>query len=76
MPRPLVGRRRGAARGGGRARAENMATVSLRNVKKIYPNAGGEKKKKTKKGEEPAEENNTNLQHGAGRRPRAEFNPR
>ena len=39
-----------------------MATVSIRNVKKIYPNAGGEKKKKTKKGEEPAEENKHNLQ--------------
>ncbi|MEG1633363.1 MAG: sn-glycerol-3-phosphate ABC transporter ATP-binding protein UgpC [Oscillospiraceae bacterium] len=33
-----------------------MATVSLKNVKKIYPNvAGDSKKKKHKKGEEPAE---------------------
>ena len=30
-----------------------MSEVVLRNVKKIYPNAPGSKKKKAKKGEEP-----------------------
>ena len=40
-----------------------MATLSLRNVKKIYPNSNDEKKqKKSKKGEAPVEEKKVNLQ--------------
>ena len=41
-----------------------MATVQLKNVKKIYPFVSGEEKKskKKKKGEEPAEEKKVNLQ--------------
>ncbi len=33
-----------------------MSTVSLRTVKKIYPNTAGETKKKKRKGEEPVED--------------------
>ncbi len=41
----------------------NMATVSLKNVMKIYPQSGDQKKeKKSKKGEAPAEEKKVNLQ--------------
>jgi len=40
---------------------ERMATVTLKNVKKIYPHAEEAKKKKGKKGE-PAEEKKVNLQ--------------
>ena len=47
--------------GGRHATAVNMSEVVLKNVKKIYPNAPGEKKKK-KKGEEPVEESKVNLQ--------------
>ena len=40
-----------------------MSEVVLKNVKKIYPNAPVEKKKKKhKKGEEPVEESKVNLQ--------------
>ena len=40
-----------------------MSEVVLKNVMKIYPNAAGDtKKKKTKKGEAPAEEKKSNLQ--------------
>ena len=40
-----------------------MATVTLKNVKKIYPHSGDQKKvKKAKKGEAPAEEKKVNLQ--------------
>lgn len=39
-----------------------MATVSLRNVKKVYPHSGTTKKKKAKKGEGSAEESKVNLQ--------------
>ena len=39
-----------------------MATVSLKNVMKIYPHSGDEKKKKKKKGDAPAEEKKVNLQ--------------
>ena len=40
-----------------------MATVTLKNVKKIYPYSGDQKKvKKHKKGEAPAEEKKANLQ--------------
>ena len=40
-----------------------MATVTLKNIKKIYPHAEEtKKKKKVKKGEEPAEEKKVNLQ--------------
>ena len=40
---------------------ERMAKVILKNVKKIYPNAGGESKKKKKKDDEPQKEK-ANLQ--------------
>ena len=39
-----------------------MATVTLKNVMKIYPHSGDQKKKKAKKGETPAEEKKVNLQ--------------
>ena len=40
-----------------------MATVTLKNIKKIYPHAeDNKKKKKHKKGEEPVEEKKVNLQ--------------
>ena len=40
-----------------------MATVTLKNVKKIYPHSGDQKKvKKAKKGEAPVEEKKVNLQ--------------
>ena len=40
-----------------------MSELVLKNVMKIYPNAAGDtKKKKTKKGEAPAEEKKSNLQ--------------
>ncbi len=39
-----------------------MATLSLRNVKKIYPHNEKKKDKKPKKGEAPAEEKKVNLQ--------------
>ena len=40
-----------------------MATVTLKNVKKIYPHNGDQKKpKKAKKGEAPVEEKKVNLQ--------------
>ena len=40
-----------------------MATVTLKNIKKIYPHAEeNKKKKKHKKGEEPVEEKKVNLQ--------------
>ena len=45
----------------GRSESERMATVSLKNVKKIYPFISGEGKKKKKKKEEP-EEKKVNLQ--------------
>ena len=47
--------------GGRHTTAVNMSEVVLKNVKKIYPNAPGEKKKR-KKGEEPVEESKVNLQ--------------
>ena len=39
-----------------------MATLTLKNVKKIYPHSNEEKKKKPKKGEAPVEEKKVNLQ--------------
>ena len=50
--------------GGRHVKADEMANVTLKNVKKIYPNAAGDsKKKKVKKGEAPVEEENkVNLQ--------------
>ncbi len=65
MPRLFTNRRRGAFCGGWRVKANEMADVTLKNVKKIYPNVAGEsKKKKVKKGETPVveEENKVNLQ--------------
>ncbi len=53
------GRTRGTVRGGGRVKAGCMASVTLKNIKKIYPN-NEKKKKKKKKGE--AEERKVNLQ--------------
>ena len=44
-----------------RLRSVSMATLSLKNVKKIYPHSGDEKKKKPKKGE-VVEEKKVNLQ--------------
>ena len=46
-------------------RVRKMATVTLKNVKKIYPFISGEEKKKqkkAKKGEQPEEEKKVNLQ--------------
>lgn len=49
--------------GGPIIKAGNMANLSLRNVKKIYPHSNDQKKaKKAKKGEAPAEEKKVNLQ--------------
>ena len=45
----------------GRPESERMATVTLKNVKKIYPFISGEGKKKKKKKDEP-EEKKVNLQ--------------
>ena len=46
-----------------RPRSMPMATLSLRNIKKIYPHSGDQKKeKKAKKGEAPVEEKKANLQ--------------
>ena len=39
-----------------------MATVTLKDVKKIYPHSNDRKPKKAKKGEAPAEEKKVNLQ--------------
>ena len=39
-----------------------MATVVLKNVKKIYPFVSGESKKKKKKGNDEPEEKKVNLQ--------------
>ena len=39
-----------------------MATVTLKNVKKIYPFVSGEGKKKKKKGKDEPEEKKVNLQ--------------
>ncbi len=39
-----------------------MATVSFRNLKKVYPYVSGEKKAKKKKGDAPQEEKKVNLQ--------------
>ena len=41
---------------------KNMATVSLKNVKKIYPNVAGDEKKKKKKAKDEPEEKKVNLQ--------------
>ena len=38
------------ASGGSRIRAGSMANVTLKNIKKIYPNADTKKKKKKNKG--------------------------
>ena len=46
---PDFGGREARTSGGFRVRAGNMASVTLKNIKKIYPNT--EKKKKPKKGE-------------------------
>ena len=56
---PEADDREGAFCGGRASGAENMATVQLKNIKKVYPYDSGEEKKK-KKGEEP--ENQVNLQ--------------
>ena len=54
---------RGGHCGGIPTNIRNMATVTLKNVKKIYPYSGDQKKvKKHKKGEAPAEEKKANLQ--------------
>ena len=45
-----------------RLRSMPMATLTLKNVKKIYPHSNEEKKKKPKKGEAPVEEKKVNLQ--------------
>ena len=45
-----------------RLRSVLMATLSLRNVKKIYPHSSEQKPKKAKKGEAPVEEQKVNLQ--------------
>ena len=45
----------------GRSESVNMATVSLKNIKKIYPFVSGENKKKKKKGEDE-EKKKVNLQ--------------
>ena len=39
-----------------------MATVQLKNIKKVYPFVSGETKKKKKKGDEPQEKKKVNLQ--------------
>ena len=39
-----------------------MATVTLKNVKKIYPFVSGEEKKKKKKSKDDPEEKKVNLQ--------------
>lgn len=54
---------RGGLCGGIPTNVRNMATVTLKNVKKIYPYSGDQKKvKKAKKGEAPVEEKKVNLQ--------------
>jgi len=54
---------RGEGSGGFLTNVWKMATVSLKNVKKIYPHSTDEKKiKKGKKGEAPVEEKKVNLQ--------------
>ena len=39
-----------------------MATVQLKNIKKVYPFVSGEQKKKNKKKEDAPEKKNVNLQ--------------
>jgi multiple sugar transport system ATP-binding protein len=56
---PEADDREGASCGGRASGAGKMATVQLKNIKKVYPYDSGEEKKK-KKGEEP--ENQVNLQ--------------
>ena len=54
---------RGAICGGICANARSMATVTLKDVKKIYPHSNDQKKaKKAKKGEAPVQEKKVNLQ--------------
>ena len=53
---------RGYRRGGPAFRVGKMATVVLKNVKKIYPFVSGESKKKKKKGNDEPEEKKVNLQ--------------
>ena len=48
------------ASGGSRIRAGSMANVTLKNIKKIYPNADTKKKKKKK--EHTSDEPKANLQ--------------
>ena len=60
MARRLCSPVRSGICGGGFANAWKMATVSLKNVMKIYPHSGDDKKKKKKKGDAP--EKKTNLQ--------------
>ena len=45
-----------------RSESVKMATVTLKNVKKIYPFVSGEGKKKKKKGKDEPEEKKVNLQ--------------
>ena len=53
----------GAQAEAGRSESEKMATVSLKNVKKVYPFVSGENKKKKKKDKgEAEEEKKVNLQ--------------
>ncbi len=54
--------RENAAAEAGRSESVRMATVSLKNVKKIYPFVSGEDKKKNKKKKDEPEEKKVNLQ--------------
>ena len=61
MPRAVYRRRRGAPLRRQTRYSRKMSEVVLKNVKKIYPNAQGSKKKKARKGEAPAEETGPKL---------------
>ena len=59
--RPEAGGCEGASAEAGRSKPENMATVQLKNIKKVYPFVSGEQKKSKKKADEP-EKKKVNLQ--------------
>ena len=64
--RPSAGGREDISGGGRISGAGSMATVQLKNIKKVYPFVSGEQKKKKKKADEP-EKKKVNLQIKIGR---------
>ena len=54
--------REGAQAEAGRSEPENMATVQLKNIKKVYPFISGEQKKSKKKNADEPEKKKVNLQ--------------